>query len=80
MLNIFSLANGRLFQEEIETLEERLSAIDPDDSMAVEELDGFCAALACSPRRAAPAIPVGGCMVNVVMVCSWLSGRSASPA
>lgn len=35
---------------EIESLEARLAAIDPDDSMAVEELDGFCAALACCPE------------------------------
>jgi uncharacterized protein len=41
--------NRPLTDAEIETLEERLAAIDPDDSMAVEELDGFCAALACSP-------------------------------
>jgi uncharacterized protein len=39
-----------LTDAEIETLEARLAAIDPDDSMAVEELDGFFAALACSPE------------------------------
>ncbi|MCX7231548.1 MAG: UPF0149 family protein [Burkholderiales bacterium] len=38
-----------LTDAEIETLETRLVAIDPDDSMAVEELDGFFAALACCP-------------------------------
>lgn len=45
-----SSQSNALTDAEIETLEERLSAIDPDDSMAVEELDGFCAALACSPE------------------------------
>ena len=45
-----SSQSNSLTDAEIETLEERLSAIDPDDSMAVEELDGFCAALACSPE------------------------------
>jgi uncharacterized protein len=39
-----------LTDAEIETLEARLAAIDPDDSMAVEELDGFFAALACCPE------------------------------
>lgn len=39
-----------LTDAEIETLESRLAAIDPDESMAVEELDGFFAALACSPE------------------------------
>jgi uncharacterized protein len=39
-----------LTDAEIETLESRLAAIDPDDSMAVEELDGFFAALACCPE------------------------------
>jgi uncharacterized protein len=38
-----------LSDAEIETLEAGLEALDPDDSMAVEELDGFFAALACSP-------------------------------
>lgn len=38
-----------LTDAEIETLETRLVAVDPDDSMAVEELDGFFAALACCP-------------------------------
>ena len=38
-----------LTDAEIETLETRLVALDPDDSMAVEELDGFFAALACCP-------------------------------
>lgn len=42
--------NRPLSDAEIETLEERLSALDPDDSMAVEELDGFCAAIACCPQ------------------------------
>jgi len=41
--------NRPLTDAEIETLEARLADIDPDDSMAVEELDGFCAALACCP-------------------------------
>jgi uncharacterized protein len=41
--------NRPLTDAEIETLEAGLEAIDPDDSMAVEELDGFCAALACCP-------------------------------
>ena len=40
-----------LTDAEIETLEARLAAIDPDDSMAVEELDGFFAALACCPEQ-----------------------------
>jgi uncharacterized protein len=39
-----------LTDAEIETLESRLAAIDPDESMAVEELDGFFAALACCPE------------------------------
>jgi uncharacterized protein len=39
-----------LTDAEIETLESRLAALDPDDSMAVEELDGFLAALACCPE------------------------------
>jgi uncharacterized protein len=39
-----------LTDAEIETLETVLEAIDPDDSMAVEELDGFLAALACCPE------------------------------
>jgi uncharacterized protein len=39
-----------LTDAEIGTLEERLAAIDPEDSMAVEELDGFFAALACCPQ------------------------------
>jgi uncharacterized protein len=42
--------NRPLTDAEIEALEERLAAIDPDDSMAVEEFDGFCAALACCPE------------------------------
>jgi uncharacterized protein len=42
--------NRPLTDAEIEALEERLAAIDPDDSMAVEELDGFFAALACCPE------------------------------
>lgn len=42
--------NRPLTDADIETLEERLSALDPDDSMAVEELDGFFAALACCPQ------------------------------
>jgi uncharacterized protein len=45
-----STQNPPLTDAEIESLEARLIAIDPDDSMAVEELDGFCAALACSPQ------------------------------
>lgn len=44
-------SHGRpLTDAEIETLEAGLEAIDPDDSMAVEELDGFLAALACCPE------------------------------
>jgi uncharacterized protein len=39
-----------LTDAEIESLEARLAAVDPDDSMAVEELDGFFAALACCPE------------------------------
>ena len=39
-----------LSDAEIETLEAGLEAIDPEDSMAVEELDGFLAALACCPE------------------------------
>ncbi|MEI7447219.1 MAG: UPF0149 family protein [Burkholderiales bacterium] len=39
-----------LSDAEIETLESSLAAIDPDDSMVVEELDGFFAALACCPE------------------------------
>jgi uncharacterized protein len=39
-----------LTDAEIETLETRLEAVDPEDSMAVEELDGFLAALACCPE------------------------------
>ncbi|RPH43150.1 MAG: YecA family protein, partial [Burkholderiales bacterium] len=42
-----------LTDAEIETLETRLAAIDPDDSMAVEELDGFFAALSCCPEPVA---------------------------
>lgn len=38
-----------LTDAEIDALDERLAALDPDDSMAVEELDGFFAALACCP-------------------------------
>lgn len=45
-----SAPNPPLTDAEIESLEARLIAIDPDDSMAVEELDGFCAALACCPQ------------------------------
>ena len=41
--------NRPLTDAEIDSLDERLSALDPDDSMAVEELDGFFAALACCP-------------------------------
>jgi uncharacterized protein len=44
-------SHGRpLTDAEIETLEAGLEAIDPDDSMAVEELDGFLSALACCPE------------------------------
>lgn len=35
-------------------LDELLAAVDPEESMAVEELDGFFAALACCPDRVAP--------------------------
>jgi len=38
-----------LTDAEIETLDEALGQIDPDEAMTVEELDGFCAALACCP-------------------------------
>lgn len=38
-----------LTDAEIDALDDRLEGIDPDDSMAVEELDGFFAALACCP-------------------------------
>ena len=39
-----------LTDAEIESLDTRLAEIDPDESMAVEELDGFFAALACCPE------------------------------
>lgn len=39
-----------LSQHELETLESRLTELDPDASMAVDELDGFFAALACCPE------------------------------
>ncbi|HYF60988.1 MAG TPA: UPF0149 family protein [Burkholderiaceae bacterium] len=42
--------NRPLTDDEIEALEARLLAVDPDDSMAVEELDGFLAAIACCPE------------------------------
>ena len=41
--------NRPLSDAEIDALDDRLEQIDPDDSMAVEELDGFFAALACCP-------------------------------
>jgi uncharacterized protein len=44
------IQNRPLTDAEIDTLESRLVALDPDDSMAVEELDGFFAALACCPE------------------------------
>jgi uncharacterized protein len=39
-----------LTDAELDALDDRLAGIDPDDSMAVEELDGFFAALACCPE------------------------------
>ena len=39
-----------LTDQDIETLDARLADIDPDNSMVVEELDGFFAALACCPQ------------------------------
>jgi uncharacterized protein len=45
--------NRPLTDLEIVALEDRLAEIDPDDSMAVEEFDGFCAALACCPAPVA---------------------------
>ena len=38
-----------LTDAELDRLDAALAAIDPDDSMALEELDGYCAALACCP-------------------------------
>jgi hypothetical protein len=54
MLNVFTLANGRLFQEEIDSLEE-LSPVSPvwvdlEDPTA-EEKAGSPFALACSSPR-----------------------------
>ena len=43
-------AGPPLTDQDIETLDARLADIDPDNSMAVEELDGFFAALACCPQ------------------------------
>lgn len=40
-----------LTDAEIGRLDTLLESIDPDDSMTVEELDGFFAALACCPER-----------------------------
>lgn len=40
-----------LTDAEIARLDELLESIDPEDSMTVEELDGFLAALACCPER-----------------------------
>jgi uncharacterized protein len=42
--------NRPLGDDEIARLDELLAAADPDDSMVVEELDGFLAALACCPE------------------------------
>gem|GEM_PF-931351 len=39
-----------LSDPEIANLDTRLGEIDPEHSMAVEEFDGFCAALACCPE------------------------------
>lgn len=39
-----------LSDPEIAALDARLAEIDPEHSMAVEEFDGFCAALACCPE------------------------------
>ncbi|MFN5510545.1 MAG: UPF0149 family protein, partial [Burkholderiales bacterium] len=39
-----------LSDPEIASLDTRLGEIDPEHSMAVEEFDGFCAALACCPE------------------------------
>jgi uncharacterized protein len=44
------LLHPPLTDDEIAKLDEGLSRIDPDDSMAVEELDGYFAALACCPQ------------------------------
>lgn len=43
-------AASPLTDQDIEALDARLVDIDPENSMAVEELDGFFAALACSPQ------------------------------
>ena len=43
-------AGSPLTDQDIETLDARLADIDPDNSMVVEELDGFFAALACCPQ------------------------------
>ncbi len=39
-----------LSDAELQTLEAQLEALDPNESMAVEELDGFLAGLACCPE------------------------------
>jgi uncharacterized protein len=41
--------NRPLGDDEIARLDELLAAADPDESMVVEELDGFLAAIACCP-------------------------------
>ena len=40
-----------LSDPELQRLDELLGTVDPDDSMMLEELDGFLAALACSPEQ-----------------------------
>jgi uncharacterized protein len=44
------LPSHPLSDPEIAALDTRLAEIDPEHSMAVEEFDGFCAALACCPE------------------------------
>jgi uncharacterized protein len=44
------LASHPLSDPEIASLDARLAELDPEHSMAVEEFDGFCAALACCPE------------------------------
>jgi uncharacterized protein len=44
------LPSHPLTDPEIAALDTRLAEIDPEHSMAVEEFDGFCAALACCPE------------------------------
>ena len=39
-----------LREDELASLDELLAAADPQDSMMIEEFDGFCAGLTCSPE------------------------------